>query len=413
MHSNKRAKIINDPIYGFIEIDKGIINDLINHDYFQRLRRISQLGLSYLVYPGAEHSRFQHALGCLHLMKKALGVLENKGHKITSDEKTAVKIAILLHDIGHSPFSHALERTLIKNISHEDITLLYLNRFNEIFEGKLSLAIKIFTDNYHKKFLNQLVSSQLDIDRLDYLKRDSYFTGVAEGNIGVDRIINMLDVENDMLVIEEKGIYSIEKFLLARRLMYWQVYLHKTVLSSEFMLIKLIQRAVYLVKNQQKIYLSPELDYFLKSEFSLEELKNDNSFLEKFSKMDDYEIFTCLKYWINSSDYVLSNLSKKILNRDLLKIKIQKNNFDIIKIKDCKELMIKNEKITTHEVDFFIFSEKVSNSLYTTNDDNIKILFKDGSIKDFSNSSEQFDNKVFSKTINKYFFCFPKEYFIE
>ena len=413
MHSNKRAKIINDPIYGFIEIDKGIINDLINHDYFQRLRRISQLGLSYLVYPGAEHSRFQHALGCLHLMKKALDILENKGHKITSDEKTAVKIAILLHDIGHSPFSHALERTLIKNISHEDITLLYLHRFNEIFDGKLSLAIKIFTDNYHKKFLNQLVSSQLDIDRLDYLKRDSFFTGVAEGNIGVDRIINMLNVENDMLVIEEKGIYSIEKFLLARRLMYWQVYLHKTVLSSEFMLIKLIQRAVYLVKNQQEIYLSPELDYFLKNEFTLEELKNDNSFLEKFSKMDDYEIFTCLKYWISSSDYVLSNLSKKILNRDLLKIKIQKNSFDRTKIKDSKELMINNEKITSHEVDFFIFSEKVSNSLYTTNDDNIKILFKDGSIKDFSNSSEQFDNNVFSKTINKYFFCFPKEYFIE
>ena len=413
MHSNKRAKIINDPIYGFIEIDKGIINDLINHDYFQRLRRISQLGLSYLVYPGAEHSRFQHALGCLHLMKKALDILEKKGQKITSDEKTAVKIAILLHDIGHSPFSHALERTLIKNISHEDITLLYLHRFNEIFDGKLSLAIKIFTDNYHKKFLNQLVSSQLDIDRLDYLKRDSFFTGVAEGNIGVDRIINMLNVENDMLVIEEKGIYSIEKFLLARRLMYWQVYLHKTVLSSEFMLIKLIQRAVYLVKNQQEIYLSPELDYFLKNEFTLEKLKNDNGFLEKFSKMDDYEIFTCLKYWISSNDYVLSNLSKKILNRDLLKIKIQKNSFDITKIKDCKKLMINNEKITLNEVDFFIFSEKVSNSLYTTNDDNIKILFKDGSIKDFSNSSEQFDNKVFSKTINKYFFCFPKEYFIE
>ena len=413
MHSNKRAKIINDPIYGFIEIDKGIINDLINHEYFQRLRRISQLGLSYLVYPGAEHSRFQHALGCLHLMKKALDVLEKKGQKITSDEKIAVKIAILLHDIGHSPFSHALERTLIKNISHEDITLLYLHRFNEIFDGKLSLAINIFTDNYHKKFLNQLVSSQLDIDRLDYLKRDSFFTGVAEGNIGVDRIINMLNVENDMLVIEEKGIYSIEKFLLARRLMYWQVYLHKTVLSSEFMLIKLIQRAVYLVKNQQEIYLSPELDYFLKNEFTLKELKNDNSFLEKFSKMDDYEIFTCLKYWIGSSDYVLSNLSKKILNRDLLKIKIQKNSFDITKIKYSKELMIKNEKITSHEVDFFIFSEKVSNSLYSTNDDNIKILFKDGSIKDFSNSSEQFDNNVFSKTINKYFFCFPKEYFIE
>ncbi len=413
MHSNERAKIINDPIYGFIEIDKGIINDLINHKYFQRLRRISQLGLSYLVYPGAQHTRFQHALGCLHLMKKAIANLENKGHKITSDEKTAVKIAILLHDIGHTPFSHALERTLIKNISHEEITLLYMYRFNEIFKGKLSLAIKIFTNNYHKKFLNQLVSSQLDVDRLDYLKRDSFFTGVAEGNIGVDRIINMFDVSKDMLVIEEKGIYSIEKFLLARRLMYWQVYLHKTVLSSEFMLIKLIQRSIYLVEKNHKIYLPKELKYLFKNNFTIDQLKKDKKFLEKFSKLDDYEIYTCLKYWINNSDYVLSNLSRKILNRDLLKIKIQKNKFDITIIENCKKLMIKNEKINPKEAEFFIFSEKVSNSLYTDNDHNIKILFKEGYIKDFSNSSEQFENNIFNKTINKYFFCFPKEYHIK
>ena len=410
MHSNERAKIINDPIYGFIEIDKGIINDLINHEYFQRLRRISQLGLSYLVYPGAQHTRFQHALGCLYLMKKALLQLENKGHIITKEEKEGVQIAILLHDIGHSPFSHALERTLIKNIGHEEITLMYMYRFNEIFNGKLSIAIKIFTNNYHKKFLHQLVSSQLDLDRLDYLKRDSFFTGVTEGNIGVDRIINMIDIKNDQIVIEEKGIYSIEKFLLARRLMYWQVYLHKTVLSSEMMLIKLIQRALYLTSSNKKIYLSPEIDFFLKNKFSLKDLENNKIILENFSKIDDYEIFTCLKYWTKENDYVLSNLSKKILNRDLLKIKIQKDQFKTEMIENSINLMMKNENISKEEANYFIFSDKVSNSMYTDDDSDIKILFKNGKIDDFNKCSEQFDNNIINKTINKYFFCSPIDY---
>ena len=412
MHSSERAKIINDPIYGFIDIDKGIINDLINHEYFQRLRRISQLGLSYLVYPGAHHTRFQHAIGCLHLMKKAISQLERKGHKITHEEKEGVQIAILLHDIGHSPFSHALERTLVKNINHEDITLIYMHRFNEIFAGKLSLAIKIFTNNYKKKFLHQLVSSQLDVDRLDYLKRDSFFTGVTEGNVGVDRIINMLEVQNDNLVIEEKGIYSIEKFLLTRRLMYWQVYLHKTVISSEHMLIQLIRRAIYLVKNSKKIYLTPELEYFLKNNFNKKDLKSNNLFIKNFSNLDDHEIFTCLKYWTKNTDYVLSKLARRLLNRNLLKIRIQKQKFTKKTIEKYQNLMIKKEKINTNEASHFIFTNKVSNSLYSINNSNIKILFKNGETKDLSQSSEQFINKSLEKTINKYFLCSPEEYFI-
>ena len=413
MHTNERAKIINDPIYGFIDIDKGIINDLINHEYFQRLRRISQLGLSYLVYPGAHHTRFQHAIGSLHLMKKAISQLQRKGHQITTEEKEGVQIAILLHDIGHCPFSHALERTLVKNLSHEEITLIYMYKFNEIFVGKLSLAIKIFTNNYKKRFLHQLVSSQLDVDRLDYLKRDSFFTGVTEGNVGIDRIINMLEIKNDNLVIEEKGIYSIEKFLLSRRLMYWQVYLHKTVISSEHMLIQLIKRAIFLVKNSKKLYLTPELEFFLKNDFSKSNFKDKSLFIKNFSNLDDNEIFASLKYWSKNTDYVLSNLAKKLLNRDLLKIKIQKQKFKKKTLEKYQNLMITKEDISYNEAKYFIFSEKVSNSLYSINNSNIKILFKNGEIKDLSNASEQFINKSLEKTINKYFLCSPKEYFVK
>ena len=412
MHSNKRAKIINDPIYGFIDIDKGIINDLINHEFFQRLRRISQLGLTYLVYPGANHTRFQHALGCLHLMNKALHQIENKGHKISFDEKEAVKIAILLHDIGHSPFSHALEKILVNNVSHEEITLLYMHRFNEIFKGKLSLAIDIFSNKYHKKFLYQLVSSQLDLDRLDYLKRDSFFTGVAEGNIGVDRIINMFNIRNDSLVVEEKGIYSIEKFLHARRLMYWQVYLHKTVLCSENMLIKIIKRAIFLTKKGETIYLSPELKMLFDEDFQISDHQQNKVFLENFSRIDDFEIFTCLKYWTKENDFVLSNLSKNILNRNLLKINIQKEKFKKKLIEKSLEKMMSDKGITKSEAEYFIYSDRVSNSLYSLKDNNIQILYKNGEIKDIFSSSEQFKNKAASKTINKYFFCCPDDYII-
>tara|TARA_B110000438_G_scaffold185668_1_gene177329 strand:+ start:5806 stop:7047 length:1242 start_codon:yes stop_codon:yes gene_type:complete len=412
MHSKKRAKIINDPIYGFIEIESGIINSLINHPYFQRLRRISQLGLSYLVYPGAQHTRFQHALGCLHLVSKATQQLLKKGHKINQEEQEAVKIAILLHDIGHGPFSHALERTLVANISHEELSLIYMHKLNEEFNGKLSLAIKIFKNKYKKQFLHQLVSSQLDMDRLDYLKRDSFFTGVTEGNVGVERIISMLDVQNDNLVIEEKGIYSIEKFIIARRLMYWQVYLHKTVISAENMLIQLLMRAKYLVRNSKNIYISSNLKKFLCNDIKLNDFKEDNKLLNNFSQLDDSEIYSGLKYWSQNEDFVLSKLSNDILNRNILKIKVQKNIFNKKHIKLCIKKMINKEKISKEEAEYFIFSDKVSNSLYSIGNSNINILFKNGEIKDLSKSSDQFNLVALSKTINKYFLCSPKEYIV-
>jgi|TARA_B110000881_G_scaffold40929_1_gene33386 HD superfamily phosphohydrolase len=412
MHSKKRAKIINDPIYGFIEIESGIINSLINHPYFQRLRRISQLGLSYLVYPGAQHTRFQHALGCLHLVSKATQQLLKKGHKINQEEQEAVKIAILLHDIGHGPFSHALERTLVANISHEELSLIYMHKLNEEFNGKLSLAIKIFKNKYKKKFLHQLVSSQIDMDRLDYLKRDSFFTGVTEGNVGVERIISMLDVKNDNLVIEEKGIYSIEKFIIARRLMYWQVYLHKTVISAENMLIQLLMRAKYLIRNSEKIYISSNLKKFLCNDIKLNDFKEDNKLLNNFSQLDDSEIYSGLKYWSQNKDFVLSKLSNDILNRNILKIKVQKNIFNKKHIKLCITKMMNNEKISKEEAEYFIFSDKVSNSLYSIGNSNINILFKNGEIKDLSKSSDQFNLVALSKTINKYFLCSPKEYIV-
>ena len=412
MHSKKRAKIINDPIYGFIEIESGIINSLINHPYFQRLRRISQLGLSYLVYPGAQHTRFQHALGCLHLVSKATQQLLKKGHKINQEEQEAVKIAILLHDIGHGPFSHALERTLVANISHEELSLIYMHKLNEEFNGKLSLAIKIFKNKYKKQFLHQLVSSQLDMDRLDYLKRDSFFTGVTEGNVGVERIISMLDVKNDNLVIEEKGIYSIEKFIIARRLMYWQVYLHKTVISAENMLIQLLMRAKYLVRNSENIYISSNLKKFLCNDIKLNDFKEDNKLLNNFSQLDDSEIYSGLKYWSQNEDFVLSKLSNDILNRNILKIKVQKNIFNKKHIKLCITKMINKEKISKEEAEYFIFSDKVSNRLYSIGNSNINILFKNGEIKDLSKSSDQFNLVALSKTINKYFLCSPKEYIV-
>mgnify|MGYP006158266321 FL=1 len=410
MHSKKRAKIINDPIYGFIEIDAGIINELVNHTYFQRLRRISQLGLSYLVYPGAQHTRFQHALGCLHLMSKAIQQLIKKGHQISDEEQTAIKIAILLHDIGHGPFSHALERTLVTNISHESLSLIYMHKLNAEFDGKLSLAIQIFQNKYKKKFLHQLVASQLDMDRLDYLKRDSFFTGVTEGNVGVERIISMLDVKNDNLVMEEKGIYSIEKFIIARRLMYWQVYLHKTVIAAENMLIQLLLRAKYLINNSKPIYSTKALKIFLCNNYEVKDFEESNNLLQNFSQLDDYEIYSCLKYWSKNKDFVLSKLSTDILNRNILKIRIQKQIFDKKIISKKIEKMMINMDISKDEASYFIFSNKVSNILYSTNSSNINILFKNGEIKDLSKSSDQFNLEALSKTINKYFLCSPNEY---
>ena len=409
MISQKKDKIINDPVYGFITIDAGIITDLINHSYFQRLRRISQLGLSYLVYPGANHSRFHHAIGSMHLMTKAIEEIKKKGHNISKKEAEGLKIAILLHDIGHGPFSHALENSIVKNLSHEDLSILFMKRLNKEFNGKLSLAISIFNNKYPKKFLHQLVSSQLDMDRLDYLKRDSFFSGVTEGNIGTERIINMLNVINDQLVVEEKGIYSIEKFLIARRLMYWQVYLHKTVVAAEHMLINVLKRAKYLVKNNKKIFVPPSLEKLLKNDFDKTDFEKNSQLLNSFATLDDFDIYTCLKYWQYNDDFVLSNISQRLLNRKILKIRLTKKPISVKEINKFKNLFIKKYKCTKEEASFFIFSYKISNSTYSIKKSNINILMKNKDIIDITAASDQFNIKVLDKTINKYFLCYAND----
>jgi hypothetical protein len=345
-NSHFNLKILNDPVYGFISLPHKIFLDIIDHPYFQRLRRIKQLGLSHLVYPGALHTRFNHAIGCAHLMTEAISTLRFLGHQITDEEAKGVTLAILLHDIGHGPFSHTLEHSIVTGIHHEDISVLFMKELNKEFNGELDLAIEIFSDQYHKKFLHQLVSSQLDMDRLDYLKRDSFFSGVTEGNIGTERIIHMLDVVDDKLVVEEKGIYSIEKFLIARRLMYWQVYLHKTVVSAENILIKVLKRAKELINNGKEIYASPSLSVFLSNSYTLADFENNPKLLNDFAELDDFDIYSALKYWKNNSDFVLSSLSKMILNRKLLKIKVQNTKFSTLEIKTEIDKVKQNYNIT-------------------------------------------------------------------
>ena len=408
MNKTKNNKIINDPIYGFITLERGIIFDLIEHPFFQRLRRITQLGLSYLVYPGAYHTRFHHALGCMHLMEKSIFQIRNKGHEITDEEAKSLKIAILLHDIGHGPFSHALENSIVNNISHEDLSNLFMKKLNKEFNGELTLAIQIFNNKYPKKFLHQLVSSQLDMDRLDYLKRDSFFTGVTEGNIGTERIIHMIDVVNDQLVIEEKGVYSIEKFLIARRLMYWQVYLHKTVLSAENTLIKILQRAKYLISIKKDISSSTHLKIFLENNYNLTDFENNETLIETFAKLDDHDIYSCIKEWESHSDFILSSLCKRILNRKPLKIKIQNTKFRKEEITKQKEKTKQHFNITDEEVNYLVFTKKVSNNTYQNSKTQINILMKNGEIKDITDASDQFNVDTVSKTVNKYFLCFPE-----
>ena len=404
----EKYKIINDPIYGFIKIESQIIYDLMNHKYFQRLRRISQLGLSYLVYPGAQHTRFQHALGSLHLMDKAIQQLTNKGHEITSKEQEALRISILLHDIGHGPFSHALENILVNEINHEKITLMFMKQLNVEFDGKLSLAIEIFKNTYKKKFLYQLVSSQLDMDRLDYLKRDSFYTGVTDGNIGTERIINMLNVANGNLVIEEKGIYSIEKFILARRLMYWQVYLHKTVISSENMLIKLIKRAKILLENKVIIFTTSNLKYFLSEDFAKDLKKNQIKVIEKFAELDDYDIYFCLKKWQYSSDKILSILSSNLLNRNINKIIIENEKIEQNRIIDIKNKVAKDFRLNDIEIDFLVIDNQVTNHVYDEEKSNINILMKNNEVLDLAKASDHFNIKALNNKTKKYFISYPK-----
>jgi len=401
--SNKR-KIVNDPVYGLINIPSEIIYDIIEHRYFQRLRRIKQLGLTDYVYPGAVHTRFQHTLGAVHLINTAINTLRLKNADINKEEEEAVSIAILLHDIGHGPFSHTLEKYITVEYDHEDLSLLYMQELNKEFNGKLDLAIKIFTNQYHKKFLHQLVSSQLDVDRLDYLRRDSFYTGVSEGVIGSDRIIKMLNVINDQLVVEAKGIYSIEKFLIARWLMYWQVYLHKTVVSAEQLLLQIFKRVKYLVKENKEIYLSKEFDFFFrKSNHKVHDI------IENFSIIDDNDILALVKNWSNNKDKVLSLLSKRLLNRHLYKIEIQNSPFEEHKIESLRKKAQSKLNLTNDELEYFVFTNHISKEAYSAFDEKIQILYKDGSLVDIADASDMLNTSVLSKTVRKYFLCYPKE----
>ncbi len=405
--SNK-LKIFNDPIYGFVSLPYEIIYDLIDHPYFQRLRRIKQLGLTNLVYPGALHTRFHHAMGAMHLMGQAIDVIRSKGHEITEEEAKGVTIAILLHDIGHGPFSHALEHSIVNNITHEDISELFMSRLNEDFKGKLTLAINIFQNKYKKKFLHQLVSSQLDMDRLDYLNRDSFFTGVSEGVVSSDRIIKMLNVVNDQLAIEAKGIYSIEKFIIARRLMYWQVYLHKTVLSAESLLVNILKRAKDLAENKVDLFCTPALKTFLYNKYNEKDFKKNPKLLDTFAQLDDYDIMTSIKVWVNHSDNVLSSLCKQLVDRKLFKVELQSQGFKDDKIKSIKKDIKKRFKLEEKEIDYFVLKGIVTNDAYRADKIRINILFKDGSVSDIADASDQLSIDVLAKTVKKHYLCYPK-----
>ncbi len=405
--SNK-LKIFNDPIYGFVSLPYEIIYDLIDHTYFQRLRRIKQLGLTNLVYPGALHTRFHHAMGAMHLMGQAIDVIRSKGHEITEEEAKGVTIAILLHDIGHGPFSHALEHSIVNNVTHEDISELFMSRLNEEFNGNLTLAINIFQNKYKKKFLHQLVSSQLDMDRLDYLNRDSFFTGVSEGVVSSDRIIKMLNVVNDQLAIEAKGIYSIEKFIIARRLMYWQVYLHKTVLSAESLLVNILKRAKDLAEKKVELFCTPALKIFLYNKYSENDFKKSQKLLDTFAQLDDYDIMTSIKVWVNHSDIVLSALCKQLVDRKLFKVELQNQIFKEDKIKLIKQDIKKRFKLNDKEVNYFVFTGIVTNDAYRSDKIRINILFKDGSVSDIADASDQLSIDVLAKTVKKHYLCYPK-----
>ncbi|MBT5644786.1 MAG: HD domain-containing protein [Polaribacter sp.] len=405
MKSNK-LKILNDPIYGFTNIPNSLLYDIIEHPYFQRLRRVSQMGFSNMVYPGANHTRFHHAIGCLHLMQKAVRVLRFKEVDISNEEANALYIAILLHDIGHGAFSHALEHSIVDGISHEEISLKFMEKLNTEFNGQLTMAIRVFEGKYHRRFLNQLISSQLDIDRLDYLKRDSFYTGVAEGNISSERLIAMIHVVNDELVIEQKGIYSVEKFLIARRLMYWQVYLHKTGLSAENMLVNVLRRAKELSQKGERLFASKALTYFLTTKITKENFTDET--LEIFSKLDDYDILSAIKEWTDSSDKVLSLLSKMIVDRNLLKVEIQQAHFseaDIdAKISELKSTM----NLSDSEARYFVFQMKIQNQAYNPSMP-IKILNKNGELKDIAKASDQLNLQALTKPVIKHFVCYPKQ----
>ena len=407
MKTSNKLKIFNDPIYGFIRIPNALIFDLIADPYFQRLRRISQMGLSYLVYPGAHHTRFHHALGCMYLMQKSIQVLRFKGFEISTSEEDGLLCAILLHDIGHGPFSHAMEHSIVEGVSHEFISLQFMHELNERFNGSLTEAISIFTGNHEKKFLNQLVSSQLDMDRLDYLKRDSFYTGVAEGNTNAERLITMLNVVDGNLVIEEKGIYSVEKFLMARRFMYWQVYLHKTAVVAERLLISILKRARFLIERGETLNSSAPLHYFLTHHIDINNF--DSETLVKFAKLDDIDILAALKEWQFSSDFVLASLCGMIINRKLLHIKVKKEPITESKYLSQLNKVKTQYNLTDEEASYFVFKGELRNKAYDRQHQTINILRKNGKITDVAKLSDHLNLNALSKTVTKYYMCYPKE----
>ena len=407
MSQINKLKIFNDPIYGFISIPNALIYDLIQHPYFQRLRRISQMGLSYLVYPGANHTRFHHALGCMHLMQKAVDVLRFKEVVISPEEENALYIAILLHDIGHGPFSHAMEKSIVEEVHHEEISLLFMNQLNVEFKGKLDLAIQVFKGEYHRKFMLQLISSQLDMDRMDYLKRDSYYSGVAEGNVNSERLIQMMNVVDDYLVIEEKGIYSVEKFLMSRRLMYWQAYLHKTSLVAELILMRILKRAKELTLKGVSLPCSEPLLFFMQNKVAIETF--DAQTLDLFAQLDDFDIIGALKSWQKNGDFILSTLSKMIVNRDLLKIKLSSEKVANEELLPLKERFAAENEISILDASYFIFKGKIKNQAYDKEVEPIRILKKDNTVEDVIESSDQLNLKSLSKSVTKYYICFPKQ----
>ena len=401
-------KIINDPVFGFIRIPNGLLLEIVKHPYFYRLSRIKQLGLAYIVFPGAQHTRFQHSIGAYHLVTNAMRSLTRKGHFIFDSEEEAVCAAILLHDIGHGPFSHVLEHTLISGISHEEISLLIMERLNEEFRGELTLAIKIFKNEYPKRFLHQLISSQLDVDRLDYLRRDSFFTGVTEGNIGSSRIIDMLNVVDDHLVVEKKGIYSIENYLVSRRLMYWQVYLHKTAVSAELMLIKCLQRAKELASKGIELFCSPSLHYFLYNKINGTHFMTKAEPLRHFVQLDDNDIWCALKVWQHHDDKLLSLLSKNLINRNIFKVEMSDEPFSDEHRQEKLAELAQRYHITPDEANYLISDIEVGKDMYSLDDDQIEIRFNDGTTRDIIEASDMLNTSLASKKVRKHYFCYQR-----
>lgn len=405
---NKR-KIINDPVYGFISISNNLIFDLIQHPYFQRLRNILQLGLTYLVYPGASHTRFQHSLGAMHLMQEAIDVLKSKNIEITKEEEEATLIAILLHDIGHGPFSHTLEHTLIESINHEKITDFFMQELNRQFNNQLNLALQIYKNTYHKRFLHQLISGQLDVDRLDYLTRDSFFTGVSEGVIGTERIIKMLNVSNNELVADVKALYSIEKFIISRRLMYWQVYLHKTVHAIETMIQSIFKRVKVLIECKTDIFLPPSLALFLQNAISESDFLNNSNTLKAYADLDDRDIWFCIKTWRTHPDFILSELCKRLYNRNLFKIEVSDNDFDESYIRRKKSECVLHAHLNQMEVDYFVIHGKMENTAYNKALAPIRILDKNNKLHTLETLSDHLNHRTLSENVSKFFICYPKE----